>query len=90
MMGCCSRVTTACSSRSTFVPASLVVWSASVTDAILYVYAATRCLVEGGSCDSVVLVAAVASVAVSVRCCLACLLVSSGRGLVGVGNIGLE
>ena len=36
------------------------------------------------------LVAAVASVAVSVRCCLVCLVDSSGRGLVGIGNIGLE
>ena len=34
-------------------------------------------------------VAAVASIAVSVRCCLVCLVDSSGRGLIGVG-IGLE
>ena len=90
MIGCCSRVTTACSSRSSFVTASFVVWSASVTDAILYVYAATRCLVGGGSCTSVVFVAAVASVAASVRCCLVCRVASSVRGLVGVGNNGLE
>ena len=53
-------------------------------------YAATRCLVDGGSCASVVLVAAVASVAVSVRCCLVCLVDSSGRDLIGIGNSGLE
>ena len=35
------------------------------------------------------LVAAVASVAVSVRCCLWCRVDSSVRGLVGVGSIGL-
>ena len=61
-----------------------------MTDAILYVYAAIRCLVEDGSCASVVLVAAVASVAASVRCCLVCRVDSSGRDLVGVGSIGLE
>ena len=89
MIGCCSRVMAACSSRSSFVTASFVVWSAKVTDAILYAYA-FRCRVVGGSCASVVLGAAVASVAVSVRCCLVCLVVSSGRSLVGVGSIGLE
>ena len=53
-------------------------------------YAALRCLVDGGSCASVVLVAAVASVAVSVRCCLVCLVDSSGRDLVGIGSTGPE
>ena len=52
-------------------------------------YAAIRCLVDGGSCASVVLVAAVASVAVSVRC-LVCLIDSSGRDLVGIGSTGWE
>ena len=59
-----------------------------MTDAILYVLV-FRCRVGAGSRTSVV-VAAVCSVAMPVRCCLLCLVVSSGRGLVGVGSIGLQ
>ena len=61
-----------------------------MTDAILYEYAAIRCLVGGRSCTSVVLAPAVASVADLSAVALVCRVDSSGRGLAGVGSIGLE